>query len=293
MKRDIRKWCKECHACHSSKFHRHTQAPLQQRPPPDARFCSLHVDLVGLLPVSQGMTYLFTIIDRLTRWPEVIHIPDTQTSTCATAFLSNWIARFGVPTDIISDRGLQFTSTLWSECNKLLGITHHTTSSYHPQANGMVERLHRQLKASIKARTINPNWMAELPMVLLGIRSSWRVDPDCSPAELVYGTTLRLPGEFLQPVNAQTLQRDTAFVKNLQATMRTVEPTASQYHASGTQQSYISSNLSSTDTCMLDMILTDSHFNGHMTAHTESSSAETNTSHWMSVARNRTFPLIA
>ena len=47
------------------------------------------------------------------------------------------------------------------------------------------------------------------------------------------------------------------------------------------------------DTCMLDMILTDSHFNDHMTAHTESSSAETNTSHWMSMARNRTFPLIA
>ena len=190
------------------------------------------------------MTYLFTIIDRFTRWPEVIPIPDAQTSTCATAFLCNWIARFGVPTDITFDRGPQFTSTLWSECNKLLGITHHTTTSYHPQANGMIERLHRQLKASIKARTTSPNWMAELPMVLLGIRSSWRVDPDCSPAELVYGTTLRLPGEFLQPVNAQTLQPDTSFVKNLQATMRTVEPTAPQYH--GTQQSYVSSNLSST-----------------------------------------------
>lgn len=244
MKRDIRKWCKECHACQSSKFHRHTQAPLQQRPPPDARFSSLHVDLVGPLPVSQGMTYLFTIIDRFTRWPEVIPIPDAQASTCATALLSNWIARFGVPADITSDRGPQFTSSLWRECNKLLGVTHHTTTSYHPQANGMIERLHRQLKASIKARTTNPNWMAELPMVLLGIRSSWRVHPDCSPAELVYGTTLRLPGEFLHTVNAQTLQPDTAFVKNLQATMRTVEPTAPQYH--GTQQPYVSSNLSTT-----------------------------------------------
>ena len=61
MKRDIRDWCKECHACQSSKFHRHNQAPLQQRPPPEARFHSLHVDLVGPLPVSQGMRYLFTI----------------------------------------------------------------------------------------------------------------------------------------------------------------------------------------------------------------------------------------
>ena len=56
---------------------------------------------------------------------------------------------------------------------------------------------------------------------------------DCSPAELVCGTTPRLPGEFLKLVNAQTLQPDTAFVKNLQATMHIVELTAPQYH--GTQ----------------------------------------------------------
>ena len=107
----------------------------------------------------------------------------------------------------------------------------------HPQANGMVERLHRQLKSLIKARTNKPNWMAELPMVLLGIRSSWRVHPDCSPAELVYGTTLRLPGEFLQPINAQTIQPDTTFVKNLQTTMRAVKPTAPEYN--GKQKSYM------------------------------------------------------
>ena len=245
MKRDIRKWCRECHACQSSKFHRHTQAPLQQRPPPDGRFRSLHVDLVGPLPVSQGMTYLFTIIDRFTRWPEVIPIPDAQASTCATALLFHWIARFGIPEDITSDRGAQFTSALWSECHKLLGIAHHNTTSYHPQANGMVERLHRQLKASLKARTTTANWMAELPIVLLGIRSSWRVDPGCSPAELVYGTTLRLPGECLQPVDARTLQPDSSFVKNLQISMRNTKPSIPKYH--GNDKPYVPSNLAAAE----------------------------------------------
>ena len=93
MKRDIRKWCKECHSCQSSKIHRHTRAPLVERPSPTARFSSLHVDLVGPLPASQGITYLFTIIDRFTRWPEAIPIPDAHASTCATALVQHWIAR--------------------------------------------------------------------------------------------------------------------------------------------------------------------------------------------------------
>ena len=244
MKRDIRKWCKECHPCQSSKIHRHTRAPLVERTPPTARFSSLHVDLVGPLPTSQGMTYLFTIIDRFTRWPEAIPIPDAHASTCATALVQHWIARFGVPENITSDRGRQFTSMLWTECNKLLGTEVHTTTAYHPQANGMVERFHRQLKAALKARTTTPDWFAELPLVLLGIRSSWRVDPGCSPAELVYGSTLRLPGEFFQPLDAKTMEPDSMFLKHLQQTMRTALPPAPVYH--GKKPVYVPPNLAST-----------------------------------------------
>ena len=87
MKRDIRKWCKECPDCQASKIHRHTRSPLTERLPPSDRFCSLHVDLVGPLPESQGMTYLFTIIDRFTRWPEAIPVPNAHASTCASALL--------------------------------------------------------------------------------------------------------------------------------------------------------------------------------------------------------------
>lgn len=201
------KWCKECHACQTSKIHRHTRAPLVERPLPNSRFCSLHVDLAGPLPTSHCMTYLFTFIDRFTRWPEAIPIPDAHASTCATALIHHWIARFGVPENITSRRGGQFTSTLWTECNKLLGNETHTTTAYQPQANDMVERFHCRLKAALKARTTGPDWVAELPMVLLGICSSWCVDPNCSPAELVYGSTLCLPGEFLQPLDAHCWSR--------------------------------------------------------------------------------------
>ena len=175
------------------------------------------------------MTYLFTIIYRFTRWPEVVPLPDAHASTCASVLIQHWIARFGAPADITSDRGRQFTSTLWTMLNKLLGIEAKTTTAYHPQANGMVERFHRQLKTALKTRTASPNWLDELPMVLLGVRSIWRADLDCSPVELVYRSTLRIPGEFLQPRHARTIEPDLPFLRHLQ-TMRSIQPTQPRFH---------------------------------------------------------------
>ena len=111
------------------------------------------MDLFGPLPPSEGMTYLFTIIDCFTRWPEAIPIPNSKTTTCVRALIRPWVARFGIPADITSDRGIWFTSSLWKELGHILGIKMQHTTAYHPQANGMIERLHRQLKSSLKAGT--------------------------------------------------------------------------------------------------------------------------------------------
>ena len=230
LKKDVRKWCKECHACQASKIHRHVKSPLARRPT-SGRFCNLHIDLVGPLPTSEGMTYLLTIIDRYTRWPEAIPLPDASTKTCVKALLRHWISRFGLPEDITSDRGPQFTSSLWSELGSTLGIHMHKTTAYHPQANGMVERLHRQLKCALKARTNTDScWMDHLPMVLLGLRVAWREDPDCSPAELVYGSSLRLPGEFVDPTLTCTSRPTSTFLQDLQHSMRSAHPTPPVYH---------------------------------------------------------------
>ena len=97
MKRDIAQWTRACHACQQSKVHRHVKAPLQSFPAPAARFDSLHVDIIGPLPPSQGYTYLFTCVDRYTHWPEAIPIADATADSCARALLSGWVSHFGVP----------------------------------------------------------------------------------------------------------------------------------------------------------------------------------------------------
>ncbi|GBN38314.1 Transposon Tf2-8 polyprotein [Araneus ventricosus] len=133
-----------------SKIQRHTVSPLGTYPVPRHRFDHVHIDLVGPLPPSRGYTYALARVDRFSRWPEVIPLKDIKAETVAFEFYANWIARFGVHEKLTSDQGRQFESRLFREFARLLGVKVVHTTPYHPQANGSVERLHRQLKSAIR-----------------------------------------------------------------------------------------------------------------------------------------------
>ena len=75
----------------------------------------------------------------------------------------------------------------------------HHTSAYHPQANGMIERFHRSPKTALKAGLTGLNWVEELPWILLGLRNAPKEEFGYSSAELVYGKSLTVPGEFIPP----------------------------------------------------------------------------------------------
>ena len=212
LNKDVRNWAQGCVQCQRAKIHQHMKAPLETFTVPERRFEHVNIDLVGPLPPSRGFTHLLTMVDRTTRWPEVVPLHSTTTADVARAFINCWIARFGTPMDISSDRGPQFTSDLWEAVASCLGMQVHRTTAYHPQANGLVERFHRSLKASLRATLTDAEWVDKLPWVMLGIRTAPKDDLQCSSAELVYGQTLRVPGDFLpdptQPWSPTQQRRD-------------------------------------------------------------------------------------
>jgi len=149
---DVQDYCCSCLPCQRVKVLQHVHLRLEKIEVPFRRFSHVHVDLVGPLPSSHGYTYLLTCIDRSTLWPEFIPSTGISTAECVSALFHGWISRFGVPSIVTSDRGTQFTSSLWSNICSLLNINHITTTAFHPQANGMIERFHRQLKNFLRAR---------------------------------------------------------------------------------------------------------------------------------------------
>ena len=94
----------------------------------------------------------------------------------------------------------------------------------HPQTNSMLERFHRQLKAALKAQPNLHSWMDALPLVLLGIRTSLKEDISVTAAEMVYGTTLRLPGEFFNPSPVTSVPDPSNYVSILRASVQHIHP---------------------------------------------------------------------
>ncbi|XP_047112374.1 uncharacterized protein LOC124789128 [Schistocerca piceifrons] len=136
------------------------------------------------------------MVDRFTRWPEATPVADVTAETVATAFVDTWVARFGCPSHVTTDRGRQFDCALFTHVARLCGTQLHRTTSYHPASNGMVERFHRTLKAALTCH--DTSWPEALPLVLLGLRVTQKEEIGASPADLVYGQSLTIPGDFVE-----------------------------------------------------------------------------------------------
>jgi hypothetical protein len=171
MDKAITLMARACLFYQRGKVHKHVHLQPAEIPVPHHHFAHIHVDLVGPLPPSRGHTYLFTIIDRTSRWPEAIPLSSITAVDCARALFAGWVSPFGVPATITSDRGAQFTSALWAGLCSLLNIQHSPTTAYHPQSKGLVERFHRQLKDALQSLAVAADWHDHLPWVMLGLIS--------------------------------------------------------------------------------------------------------------------------
>lgn len=239
MNTDAADWARSCLSCQRAKVHRHIKSPLGQFPPAP-RLEHVHIDVVGPLPISENARFIITMIDRFTRWPEAYPVADASAETTARTFYDGWISRYGTPATITTDQGRNFESKLFTNLARLMGIKKIHTTSYHPQSNGLVERWHRSMKAALMARCNTLHWASELSTILLGLRTALREDTGTSAAEILYGTSLRLPGEFY--VTSQSEPDESEYVQKLRHVMKAMRPAPTTPHTEN-RSTFVSKDL--------------------------------------------------
>ncbi|KAI2661215.1 Transposon Tf2-9 polyprotein [Labeo rohita] len=153
LRTDVISFIKNCSVCNTSKTPRQLPAGLlQPLPAPRRPWSHIAVDFITDLPSSLDHTTILTVIDRFSKGCRLIPFPKLPTAMETAEALCNSVFRFyGLPEDIISDRGPQFTSHLWSSFFRLLGVNISLTSGYHPQANGQAERLNQELTRFLRS----------------------------------------------------------------------------------------------------------------------------------------------
>ena len=176
--------------------------------------------IIGPLPVGNAYKYCLRIIDRFSRWPEAVPLTIIKALTVCRAFVDNWISRYRSPETLTTDQGSQFESQLFTALLQLIGCNRIRTTAYHTASNGMTERWHRSLKAAIMLHSDGER-SRSLSTVLLGLRTNV-LDVRASPSEFVFGTTLRIPGEFI--LSGDFSPDPHVFLEEFRQHMRRVKP---------------------------------------------------------------------
>ncbi|UYV66907.1 hypothetical protein LAZ67_4003288, partial [Cordylochernes scorpioides] len=191
MLKDVSEFVRTCHLCQSRKGS--NQLPsglLQPIPPANFPFERIGIDFVGPLPSTKNRKkWIIVLSDYYTRYAETRAVSEATVKEVSKFLVEDIFLRHGAPQYLISDRGSQFTSNLMKEVMKTCKIKHCFTTSYHPQTNGLTERLNRTLinMLSMYVNTDQKNWDEILPFITHAYNTTIQETTGYSPFFLMFG----------------------------------------------------------------------------------------------------------
>ena len=176
------------------------KAPMIPLPLIEEPFRRIAMDIVGPLPRSRaGNRYILVVCDYATRYPDAIPLRSID-AECVAEKMIELFSRVGIPQEILTDQGTNFTSQLLKEVHSMLHINSIRTSPYHPQTDGLVERFNQTLKQMLKktASEEGKDWDKLIPYLLFAYREVPQMSTGFSPFELMYGRPVRGPLDIVR-----------------------------------------------------------------------------------------------
>jgi len=196
FREDIETYVNSCQYCNHRKANRqNTQVPIQEYPAPAHAFDIVHLDLTGAsFPKSRrGNEYVLVLKCSLTRYVEIIAIPDKSELTIARVLVERIYCRHGAPGTVITDRGTEFINKVVKQVCILLNINRISTTGANPRSNGLVEQHNATLKDML-APYVNAHqtdWDEYLPFVAFAYNTTVNTQTGLTPFFMVYGREAR------------------------------------------------------------------------------------------------------
>ncbi|UYV69417.1 K02A2.6-like, partial [Cordylochernes scorpioides] len=210
--RDIRKYVAHCKECQRKK--QSTQKPpglLKAIPPATSPFQRVGMDLLGRFPKSDtGNKWIIVCTDYLTRFAVTKSLPTGEAKEAAKFLMEDVVLKHGAPREIITDRGRVFQSKLIAELTNQCSSIHRFTTAYHPQTNGLMERLNKTL-ANMIAMYVSveqKDWDVILPYVTFAYNTAKQDTTGFTPFKLIHGREAKTTVDTLFPNPHEDLQED-------------------------------------------------------------------------------------
>lgn len=215
MRKQIKKYIRECATCQVNKSSNRTaREPMMITTTASRPLEKIYMDIVGPLTKSyNGNVFILTLQDDLSKFAWAVPMPNHEANTVAKFFVTQFVCLHGLPQSLVTDCGTEFLSKVFKEVCQLLKIKQTSTSPYHPQSNGSLERSHRTLAEYLRSfvKKDPQNWDTHVPFAMFCHNSTTHTSTKYQPYQLVYGHPITVPNSFMKDTEPQYNYNDYYF----------------------------------------------------------------------------------
>ena len=229
MNKTIVDFVRTCDTCQKHKHTNYTpKAPL--KPIVSTQPWQLiNIDVTGPMTTTKsGNRYIIVCIDHFSKYVEAIATSSYTAEITAKFILNRIVYRYGTPTNILTDQGTNFESSLIKSLCTSLKINKLRSTAYHPSTNGLVERVNRTIKQMLSCYVNyeHTDWDKYLNQLIYAYNTSVQQTNGISPYEIIFG---RKP--VMLEVVSNDLDTPTTYVEKLKVNLSYIYQLVREYSA--------------------------------------------------------------
>lgn len=201
---DVQSFVRRCKQCQKCKHSIPNIEPLRKTTTASSAFDKIYLDLMGPIEIdSEGNKYVLTIQCELSKYIEAFPLKNKEAVTVASSFVNNFILKYGIPRETVTDQGTEFVSQIFQEACKILNIKSLNSCAHHHETLGSIENSHKHLGAYLRMQISEHknSWSSWLPFWCFFYNTTVHTETKYTPYELVFGKLARLPSNIEENIS--------------------------------------------------------------------------------------------